>query len=636
MVDTPSKDNPDSSFSTISRDTSNLEFNTPLPSASESRRSLWKRSKAHNLHPELRRLQIMDDLAAIKRTLTRKLNVISDKLKSAKDIISSIRSDKSLDADSHESEILRDLLDDLRTVDTLVMEKLADGNNICESLDPSEEGVVKWTQYQEEKEELFENLKETIVLIKNTLDRTESRSAFKSKANFHANSESSGTVPHVSTQIPSNDDQITVQNNVQFENDQSFRNFSESPNRASSASTQIPVRVNQEIWGNRLSYRSRAITGNSDQAPQLHLPRHFFEVEIPKFDGTHETWDNFWSMFYRFVHSQNFENSVKLGILSKHCVGPARKYVDLARQNGDFYERTVQKMINTFDNAYKKRNSLLKTLEQIKKAGNSANNLDMTLARIRTILQGLETCDNVNSANLQRDIKSKFPVEIVMKMEVVERQFVGNWTTEKLLNALEEEIELLQIEEDIRRTLKGDVTVPSKIASVDSKHSKSSGDYSSKYCVFHEKSGHVSSDCRKQMRPHEIRRIAKDKNLCLNCLEPNHKASDCTKPSCPNCAGAKHNVKLCENQSVQFSRKFQSGDRNRTPNYSNPNGFVPQNSNNGFRRNFQNQSNFAHQFSDRVNQNFVPNQGVSAPVQTNPSVPPAAGNYGQQSFRPSN
>lgn len=618
----PGQTNPDSSFSSVPSESTTLDFNTPLPPSPENSRNKWKFTKARNLYPALYQTQLMEELSSIKRLITRKLNACCPVIENAVTQIDNFRSDKSLDSSSQEYESLHNFLDDLKVIHKLVEEKFNAGNSLCEQIDPSEECISKWKEYLEEKEETLEKLKDTVLLLGNTLDRAESRSVLKSKINHEQSNSALGS----GNSRPFGD-QFPVQPSIPLDRDQIID--SESSPHLASSSRPLSRTVNSDLWGNRLSRRTRALNdGNSlSAAPQLHLPRHFFEVEIPNFDGTHETWDNFWSMFNRFVHSQNFENSIKLSILSKHCVGSARKYVDLARQNGDFYERTIQKMINAFDNAYKKRNSLLKTLEQIKKAGNSAQSQDATLARIRTILQGLETCDHINSANLQRDVKSKFPIDLVMQMEKMERSHVGDWTTEHLMDALENEIELRQIEEDVRKNLRGEVFGSTKLVSnTVARNLPISQNSADKFCYFHDRAGHSSGECKKFVSPPEIRKIAREHNLCLNCLDIGHRATDCTVAPCRKCPNSRHHEKLCEK-----SGRTPPGNATR-PNYINNSRSFG--NFNGPRNNFRGQSNFVSNSAPNLRPS--PNATNPANIVQSTAQPNPAGNYGQHNFRAEN
>lgn len=619
--------NSDSSFGSIPLE--DVDFNTPLPPSAFGTRGSWRDQKAESLYPSLRRIRVMEDLSSLKRGITRTLNTLDPKLDEMEIRANNLRSNKSFDRDCADYELVHNDLDDLSASNKLITDRIKIGESNCELLDSSDDTYSKWKGYLAEKHDQICRVQEILILLENTIKRADERSEFKLKL---TSASASKIIDQISPSVETPRVPRTENRQLRFTPGLSENGEAEIlPTNQDSNST---ILQNSSTWGNRRSTRARNLANSSSVVtPQLHLPKHFFEVEIPKFDGTYETWDNFWAMFDKFVHSQNFENSVKLSILSKHCIGSARKYVDLARQNGDFYERTIDKMINSFDNAYKKRNSLLKALETIRKPGNSPASMEITISRIRTIVQGLDTCDEINSSNLQRDIKMKFPVEVIMKMEKKERNHVGSWTTEDLLNALDEEIEIRQLEEDTRTNLRVDVSSsinkPSRVVNLSSNFAPIGSNGS--YCFFHNKKGHSSGDCRKSVDAESVRKIARENNLCLNCLDPGHRTQNCTKSGCKVCGKGKHNFRICNSSNTVPQQHSESVQNNGTTNNTNTTPNFHQNSNNTS--------------ANPAPSRFIPrNSWNSNNVQNNPALNNNAAqsapnqnrnNYGQNTFRPS-
>ena len=70
---------------------------------------------------------------------------------------------------------------------------------------------------------------------------------------------------------------------------------------------------------------------------------------------------------------------------------------------------------------------------------------------------------------------------------------------------------------------------------------------SEQVCIFCDKFGHISHNCRNKPSPDECFEIIKNQNRCLNCLKVGHRASKCFQASICKCSGKqKHNPSICK------------------------------------------------------------------------------------------
>lgn len=586
--------------------------------ASEDVRSLWRQSKAFERHPSLRKISEMEEVGKIKRTISKSLNVLVEKAKLMQERAEDFRKNKSFTRNSDEYEMLLNDLDDLKASEERVNARFAEGDAKCATLDPKEEVVKRWSEYTEEKEELRDFITEVLDLLHSAVRRADLRTESKlreealsarlsKKYGDDLNSSLRETL-----QLPRNDHQLSFSSPVVGRDHEGDT----TPPPALTANIRdnvSSVRNETRIWGTN-SVR----TGNNANTavvpsirPQLSLPKHFFEIEIPIFDGNPANWDNFWNSFNKYVHCQEFDDSIKLSILSKHCSGKARKYVDLAKRNGIFYGKAIDSMLEQFNSPYMKRGSLLKAFEDLAPAKENADSMEATLYEVINLLEGLQTCDEINTAHLRREVKAKFPIEVALKMEKREQQFAQDWSMNDLLENLAVTVKNKRAEENARQNMKAKNDLSSSPVAKYSKFqgtnrnfqaNSSSSDQKLK-CGFCGYNNHTAGECRKITDLGDISRLIRKNRLCHVCLTPGHRASDCSGQSCTKC-NKRHHTRTC--QIFCSTQNVVESSNNRA--------FVPgtQNNDSGIQR--QNQPSSAN------------NQG--------PTNPP--GNYGnyRSQFRP--
>lgn len=603
-------------------DPGDTDFSTPLPGTPDSPRTQWRREKALDKRPHFRHFVKMEELGGCKRSITRSLNEVKDKLEKYLEFAETCRNNKDFDRDSPEYEIVLNSIDDYLVVVKNVDTKVEKGDSLIADLDPTDEKAKSWTDYLLEKEALRSQLQQAIERLQSAARRADSRSEWKLREKMNAESAVSMKYSEVRNSCARNNETVreNTQTQLQFPSPTSQNNDSDGEDQVTPLDSNRPRggrRANEGVNTPRMG-----LHGLQYSTPKLKLPENFFDVEIPPFDGTHETWDDFWDMFRPYVHDQPFDDALKLSILSKHCLPGARKFVDGAKKNGRYYQKIINDMTRHFENDYLKRNSLLKSLEEIKPARYNSESMDKALSQISGLITSLESCDNVDSGRLLRDVKAKFPFTIVMKMERKEREARHKWSMEKLLDELSEEIRMVEIEEQTRKNLQGESSSRSGVSGFKSTGNKALNSNFARddkftprvsnnrtVCVFCDRNNHSSYNCR-SVSVDEMRNAIRVQKLCSSCCEPGHKSFECTR-KCTVCSGS-HHPKLCARSG--------NSDNGQTAYSQNPNRF---NSNSGTPN-----TRFPQ------NRNFQTSHRGNGPAGNNSNATPQRqNNYGQNSFR---
>lgn len=568
-------------------------YATPVLTKSRKERvSSWRFNKIAEKRDRFK----MSDLGGLKASITRTLKEATSKIDGINLLIKRIREDRALDDDAQETEMLRSELDDLMALDATINRSVGKGNDRCTHIEDESPLKFRWESYLSDNEPQFSEITKMIALIRSTLHRVEERSQRKiSTASRTRDPEISGTPPNNlcnadGNQNPRNEAQGSASHRLNG----SFVNLSTPLN--------IPrLRIDQHIDGTE--YGGRNFRENPSQIHDQYglepeLPRHFFKMELPVFEGHHYQWTYFWSMFNQYVHSKPYEDVIKLNILVKHCRGKALKYVESAMYSGSRYQGAIESLRRQFDNAYYKKSALLKSIEILPRAEDNSDSLDETLTTLKKYIGGLKGFEDVNTTYFRREIKCKFPVEVVLRLEKNERQILREWSTDELLEELETEVAMKRSEEEqMANSRQVELISHSFGARVSVNGARPRQFRASAPCVFCNRSSHRSRDCRALPDARTADRAVRQANLCAICLAPDHSARDCSQEKCANCGG-NHWSKLC----------FKNESRGRTGNDSRPNSFqgssVNANGDSGGHSSTNPGQNGQH---NSHNRNFVPN-----------------------------
>lgn len=161
-------------------------------------------------------------------------------------------------------------------------------------------------------------------------------------------------------------------------------------------------------------------------------------LNIPRFTGDFTCWDEFWDEFKRNVHDKPYEETYKTILLSNICKGYARQFTE----NFD-YTRSIESLQSTF-HRWRSAYFLCIAIERVPEAGHNCDSLFWTLSEIRRLVKVLRRYETSECALLRQNIEGKFPQELMREVRK-KRGYEGansEWTTEELLNEIENSIVL--------------------------------------------------------------------------------------------------------------------------------------------------------------------------------------------------
>lgn len=517
-------------------------FATPAVGKSKKDRvSAWRFSKVAQGRAGFK----MSDLGGFKGSITRALKEVAQKYDNINLLIKNVREDKAIDIDAPEIEQLQNELEDLLALDATVNRTVLKGNERCGEIEDGSPIKIRWESYLADHDQQFADITKMTALIRSTIKRAEER-AKRKMATQDPNSvqtpQMSGSAQYGSSgneqsQIPRGDGQQTPQNassprinletpqrphQLQFDSHESRVNANENVG--------LSQRLNREMY--------------DQYAVEPELPRHFFKMELPVFEGHHYQWSYFWSMFDQYVHSKPYEDVIKLNILIKHCRGKALKYVESAIYGGNRYQGAIDSLRRQFDNAYHKKSALLKSIEILPPAEDNSDSLDETLTTLKKYIGGLAGYEHTNTTYFRREIKCKFPIEVIMRLERNERRIMREWSTDELLEELEHEVAMKRAEEEqLANRREVEFLSNNMRSSLQISRGQQSSAPRSHTCIFCSR-GHPSMQCRSMPVPRLADRIVRNAKLCTICLSAEHEARTCSRDRCGKCGGAHWN-KLC-------------------------------------------------------------------------------------------
>jgi len=115
------------------------------------------------------------------------------------------------------------------------------------------------------------------------------------------------------------------------------------------------------------------VAPQSPQAETAHLvqlPR----LELPKFDGSHEHWHEFWDLFQENVHSRSdIGDATKMHLLRQHLKGDAFKSVQGLGNDGRQYSVAIQLLESQYGKSRATTMVLLKKLRLLQPSSSSSH-----------------------------------------------------------------------------------------------------------------------------------------------------------------------------------------------------------------------------------------------------------------------
>ncbi|XP_053618244.1 uncharacterized protein LOC128679812 [Plodia interpunctella] len=281
----------------------------------------------------------------------------------------------------------------------------------------------------------------------------------------------------------------------------------------------------------------------SDQAtvPQVKLPW----IKLPTFAGQYEEWPTFNDLFTSLIHQNTALTKVqKLHYLKTSIAGEAEallKHITVTENN---YEQAWEILKQRYGNKRLIINSLLKRLFNLKKLTTPM------AAQIKNLVDTTAECLN-SLGNLQVSTESWDPIIIYMVTQKLDLETRKLWedhiykpdserlpTWQELKNFLEAKFRTLElITSSLAPAIKESKPVKEKAFHV-------SAPAPAKTCVVCNED-HKLCHCKEftSLSTEDRSKIAKEKNLCFNCLVPGHSARRCRlRVLCKECRRRHHTL----------------------------------------------------------------------------------------------
>ncbi|KAI5747814.1 hypothetical protein M8J77_018781 [Diaphorina citri] len=303
---------------------------------------------------------------------------------------------------------------------------------------------------------------------------------------------------------------------------------------------------------------SETVSTTSSAKHKYKLP----SLKLKEYDGTIGDFLPFWSQFERIHSDQEMANVDKLGYLRMVMVPgtPAAKLVESYPATGDMYPKVVHALKERFGRKDLLTEFFIRELLKLVIQNASRQNLPLATLydKIQSHMRNLETLD-VTSENcasiLLPLISSGLPPDLLQLWERSNHKSESKECLADLMEFLRGEVESTQklelanssfITPENATYTSSDLMNGSGKVTSNNKGKKPPRDITT--CIFCEKQGHSSKDCRKGlgMILSQRKDLCNKKGACYSCLTPGHRSSHCRKrPKCGTCGRAHYEI-LCE------------------------------------------------------------------------------------------
>ena len=286
-------------------------------------------------------------------------------------------------------------------------------------------------------------------------------------------------------------------------------------------------------------------TSANSKTARVKLPK----LEVRKFVGKLEEWQEFWDSFENAIHLNDSLSKVdKFSYLRGLLVGPARSAIAGFTLTSANYESAVELL----KNRYGKKTAIQRA------HGNELLNVqpvynERDAQRLRSLydfletkhraLQALEVDESTYSAIVVPSVLEKLPH--ALRLTITRGKEHQLWNLSDLLKALGGEIELREDYNDNTRhrdfRKRSDVP-PSTTMYVEAGKETN--------CAFYLES-HLHEDCHRIKDVEERKKLLSKFGRCFNCLRKGHLAKNCSnrkKVICKYCKGKHHSALCVESQ----------------------------------------------------------------------------------------
>ncbi|XP_065189369.1 uncharacterized protein LOC135819998 [Sycon ciliatum] len=304
-------------------------------------------------------------------------------------------------------------------------------------------------------------------------------------------------------------------------------------------------------------------------------------MEIPSFDGQVTNWPDFWDLFETAVDKQPMSDVVKLSYLKSALTGrAAHTLAGLAITNNN-YATAVQLLKERYGRTDNIVAALYTKLQRLQSTSSKHRDIRNTIDNIERILRQLSAMgiSVEQQPLLVQHILSKFPTEVLTKLEEWRTSSHQSWTVATLRSALQRYAE---IHRNLREGSETSASQSSRTPATQTQHgspmtmqgtghalsSQSTHSAPPRLCVFC-KGTHFNDQCVTYKLARTRQQKLREQGRCFICLRRSHMASQCPEKTkaCFHCSKTGHNRAICP---AHERREPSKGSSRPQPNGSQP------------------------------------------------------------------
>ncbi|XP_050665160.1 uncharacterized protein LOC126965567 [Leptidea sinapis] len=290
------------------------------------------------------------------------------------------------------------------------------------------------------------------------------------------------------------------------------------------------------------------------------------KIELPKFSGKYEEWQQFYDLFCSLIHNnRNLSAVEKLHYLKSTLSGDAEALIRNLPTTELNYSAAWKKLTNRYNNKRYNCNAILKSLFTQKHITSES------AYSIRCLLDGTTSCiTSLNNLGIETKewdailvflVVSKLDHESLRQWEItvsgVSSDTLTKWDElEVFLESRFRTLEMIDSSKQMSKTPHNNAKRIEKIKSF------AVHDDAKKYQCIMCSGDHFLYQCKGfgQLAPQERQEYLQKKSLCFNCLAPTHSVKKCRyTTSCRRCGKRHHSL-------LHQEREIQQGFTNTTEN----------------------------------------------------------------------
>ncbi|XP_065053577.1 uncharacterized protein LOC135682559 isoform X2 [Rhopilema esculentum] len=291
-------------------------------------------------------------------------------------------------------------------------------------------------------------------------------------------------------------------------------------------------------------------------AVRVKLPK----LELRKFNGKLQEWNEFWDSFNSAVHTDPGLAKVdKFKYLRSFLEEPVRRVISGLALTDDNYDSAVEILSNRYAKPMQIKRAHINDIMNLPPVFNERN-----IVRLRHLYDDIEThFRGLEALGADKDSYSSVVVPVVMEkipeaIRINMIRFGGdylNWNLDELLKALAKELEIREIHTPMLRMNYQPQTAQNQQRPSSGRQSEKTATTSAlfagkerdqknicQFCL----GNHLPEDCSKFTTVAERKNILFKFARCFLCLNKGHRSFDCrSKQTCRYCNG-KHNHLICK------------------------------------------------------------------------------------------